>query len=114
MTTVQKKLRQSIFDRAFGFRCKECFIGFGDVDFQVLQIVLDVAFCGVAKVSEVREKAEAAGIRTKTVSAALCKLAEREMVFPCVDPRTGIECVEALNFEDMAEYKDIDEMTSLE
>jgi hypothetical protein len=36
------------------------------------------------------------------------------MVFPCVDPRTGIECVEALNFEDMAEYKDIDEMTSLE
>ena len=114
MTTAQNNLRQFIFDRAFGFRCKECFIAFRDVDFQVLQIVLDVAFCGVAKVSDVREKAEAAGIKTKTISAALCKLAEREMVFPCVDPRTGIECVEALNFDDMTEYMDVDDMTSLE
>jgi hypothetical protein len=114
MTTAQSELRQSILDRAFGFRFKECFAGFRHVDFQVLQIVLDVAFCGVAKVSEVREKAEAAGIRTKTIIAALSKLAEREMVFPCVDPQTGIECVEALNFDDMAEYMDVDDMTSLE
>lgn len=113
MTTAQIKLRQSILVRAFG-RSAECFDGFRSVDFQVLQIVLDAAFCGVAKVSEVREKAEAAGIKTKTISAALCKLAEREMVFPCVDPRTGVECVEALNFDDMAEYKDLDDMTSLE
>lgn len=113
MTTAQNKLRQSIFDRAFGFQ-KVCFDGFRNVDFQVLQIVLDVAFCGVAKVSEVREKAEAAGIKTKTISAALCKLVEREMAFPCVDPRTGVECVEVLNFEDLAQYIDVDDMTSLE
>jgi hypothetical protein len=113
MTTAQVELRQCILDRAFGFR-EASFDGFRNVDFQVLQIALDVAFCGIARVSEVREKAEAAGIRTKTVIAALCKLAEREMVYPCTDPATGIECVQVVNFEGLTEHIDVDDMTSLE
>jgi hypothetical protein len=113
MTTAQAELRQLIINRAFGFR-ESCFDNFRDVDFQVLQIILDVAFCGVAKVSEVREKANAAGIKTKTVIAALSRLDCAEMVFPCVDPNTGIECVDVINFDNLKTHTDIDEMTSLE
>ena len=113
MTTATTELRESILERASGFT-EACFAEFTDRDFRVFQITLDVAFCSLAKVSDIRAKAEEAGIRSDAVAAALVKMDEGEMIFPCVDPRTGVECVQFLNFKGLSPYMDIDAMEALQ
>lgn len=112
MTTATENLRESIMARASGFR-EACFSEFTDRDFRVLQIALDVSFCRLAKMSDIRAKAEEAGIRPDAVAAALVKMDEGEMIFPCVDPRTGVECVEIWNFKELSPYMDVDAMQAL-
>lgn len=110
--TTAVELRNSIISRAFGF-FEPSFADFREVDFEVIQIILDVAFCGTSKVADIRTEATERRISLRKLASVLCKLEEKEMIFPCTDPRTGTECVQLCNFEDIAPWADISEMKSL-
>ncbi len=86
---------------------------FTDTDLAVLKLMIESAFCHVARVADVVFKARQSGLKLAQIRAAVRKLDRHEIVFLCRDIRTGAECVELLNVAGMTNAMSADEMQAL-